>query len=67
MAFCFIEEITELLESKVALIPKDATWDSELLGQPSLDGENMRECYLACMFQTIKKEGADFLLEFAEV
>jgi len=67
MAFYFIEEITELLESKVALIPKDATWDSEWMGQPSLHGENMRECYLACMFQTIKEDGETFLLEYAEV
>jgi len=32
-----------------------------------LNGENMRECYLAFVYQTIKEEGECFLLEYAEV
>ena len=64
---CFMEEIIDLLEQKLALIPQDATWDSEWMGQPSLNGENMRECYLAFVYQTIKEEGECFLLEYAEV
>jgi hypothetical protein len=59
--------IADLLAEKVDRIPFDATWDSESLGQPTLDGENLRECFLAFIQQTIRIEGAEWLLEFAEV